>query len=63
MLPHDEPSPGSHGVAERAQQAYEQLIAAGVQATPVKDEGWGPFTYFTDPDGNKWAVQELPNYN
>jgi hypothetical protein len=32
----------------------------GVEATPVKDMGWGLFTFFADPDGNKWAVQELP---
>ncbi|MDZ7918333.1 MAG: hypothetical protein U5N21_02195 [Rhodococcus sp. (in: high G+C Gram-positive bacteria)] len=26
----------------------------------AKDEGWGTFVYFADPDGNKWAVQQLP---
>ncbi|WP_067816064.1 VOC family protein [Nocardia inohanensis] len=51
---------GMQVVVESAEQAYQQLIAAGVEATPVKDEGWGLFTYFADPDGNKWAVQELP---
>lgn len=54
---------GMQMVVASAQQAYEHLVAAGVQATPVKDEGWGLFTYFADPDGNKWAVQELPKYN
>ncbi|MBF6327407.1 VOC family protein [Nocardia transvalensis] len=47
-------------VVESAEQAYRHLVAAGVDATPVKDEGWGLFTYFSDPDGNKWSVQELP---
>ena len=46
-----------------AEDAYRHLVAAGVAATPVKDEGWGLFTYFADPDGNKWAVQQLPKYN
>ncbi|NKY85057.1 VOC family protein [Nocardia veterana] len=51
---------GMQMVVASAEQAYRQLIEAGVAATPVKDEGWGLFTYFADPDGNKWAVQELP---
>lgn len=51
---------GMQVVVASAEQAYQQLIAAGVEATPVKDEGWGLFTYFADPDGNKWAIQELP---
>ncbi|WP_067542948.1 VOC family protein [Nocardia crassostreae] len=53
---------GMQMVVASAEQAYQQLVAAGVEATPVKDEGWGLFTYFADPDGNKWAIQELPNY-
>jgi catechol 2,3-dioxygenase-like lactoylglutathione lyase family enzyme len=52
---------GMQVVVASAEAVYEQLVAAGVEATPVKDMGWGLFTFFTDPDGNKWAVQELPN--
>ncbi len=51
---------GMQMVVASAEDAYRQLTAAGVAATPVKDEGWGLFTYFADPDGNKWAVQEIP---
>ncbi len=51
---------GMQIVVASAEQAYRQLTAAGVAATPVKDEGWGLFTYFADPDGNKWAIQEIP---
>ncbi|WP_067673397.1 VOC family protein [Nocardia miyunensis] len=51
---------GMQVVVASAEQAYQELTAAGVAATPVKDEGWGLFTYFADPDGNKWAVQEIP---
>jgi catechol 2,3-dioxygenase-like lactoylglutathione lyase family enzyme len=50
-------------VVASAEEAYRHLVAAGVEATPVKDEGWGLFTYFSDPDGNKWSVQELPKRN
>ncbi len=29
----------------------------------IEDLSWGRFVYFSDPDGNKWAVQELPKQN
>jgi catechol 2,3-dioxygenase-like lactoylglutathione lyase family enzyme len=51
---------GMQMVVASAEEAYQQLVAAGVAASPVKDMGWGLFTFFADPDGNKWAVQELP---
>jgi catechol 2,3-dioxygenase-like lactoylglutathione lyase family enzyme len=53
---------GMQMVVANAEDAYQQLIAAGVDATPVQDLGWGLFTFFADPDGNKWAVQQLPDY-
>jgi hypothetical protein len=28
--------------------------------TDVEVLAWGSFVYFSDPDGNSWAVQELP---
>ncbi|MBF6169131.1 VOC family protein [Streptomyces gardneri] len=54
---------GMQMVVSSAEDAYQQLIAAGVDATPVQDLGWGLFTFFADPDGNKWAVQQLPTYD
>ncbi|MBF6196215.1 glyoxalase superfamily protein [Nocardia implantans] len=54
---------GMQMVVASAEDAYRQLIAAGVEATPVEDLGWGLFTFFADPDGNKWAVQQLPDYS
>ncbi|WP_280393424.1 glyoxalase superfamily protein [Nocardia brasiliensis] len=54
---------GMQIVVADAEDAYKQLTAAGVAATPVEELAWGKFTYFADPDGNKWAVQELPNYS
>jgi hypothetical protein len=26
----------------------------------VQDFDWGRFVFFADPDGNRWAVQQLP---
>ncbi|WP_063053064.1 glyoxalase superfamily protein [Nocardia arthritidis] len=54
---------GMQMVVASAEDAYQQLSAAGVDATPVQDLGWGLFTFFADPDGNKWAVQQLPDYS
>ncbi|QIS06379.1 glyoxalase [Nocardia brasiliensis] len=53
---------GMQIVVADAEAAYKQLSAAGVAASPVEELPWGKFTYFADPDGNKWAIQELPNY-
>jgi predicted enzyme related to lactoylglutathione lyase len=42
------------------QQAREQLLGRGVEVSEVKAFPWGSFVWFTDPDGNGWAVQQLP---
>lgn len=43
-----------------AQAACDDLRAHGVDASDVEVFPWGSFTFFSDPDGNRWAVQELP---
>ena len=40
--------------------ARQQLIANGVHASEVEVQPWGSFVYFSDPDGNTWALQQLP---
>ncbi|HET9521262.1 MAG TPA: glyoxalase superfamily protein [Candidatus Limnocylindrales bacterium] len=40
--------------------ARAELVERGVDASPVSDFPWGRFTFFSDPDGNRWAIQELP---
>ena len=42
--------------------AYAELRSRGVDATEVVDLDWGRFTGFTDPDGNQWALQQLPDW-
>ena len=32
----------------------------GVEVSDVQDFPWGSFVFFNDPDGNGWAVQEVP---
>jgi catechol 2,3-dioxygenase-like lactoylglutathione lyase family enzyme len=50
---------GLQVVVADADAARDQLVAAGVEVGPVDDQAWGRFVYFTDPDGNAWAVQQL----
>jgi catechol 2,3-dioxygenase-like lactoylglutathione lyase family enzyme len=38
----------------------EELVSRGVEASEVQDMPWGSFTFFADPDGNTWAIQQLP---
>jgi catechol 2,3-dioxygenase-like lactoylglutathione lyase family enzyme len=38
----------------------EQLLARGVDASDIDVQPWGSFVRFSDPDGNTWALQELP---
>ena len=40
-------------------QAREELVERGVEASDVADFPWGRFVFFSDPDGNAWALQEL----
>ena len=49
-------------VVADADAAYAELKARGVEVTDVEDLPWGRFTHFEDPDGNHFALQELPDY-
>jgi catechol 2,3-dioxygenase-like lactoylglutathione lyase family enzyme len=50
---------GMQVVVEDAAAARELLVSRGVEATEVQDFPWGRFTFFSDPDGNRWSVQEI----
>ena len=54
---------GIQMVVGSADDALALLRDAGVEATGVDDQPWGRFVYFSDPDGNGWALQELPDYS
>ena len=40
--------------------ARAELVARGVEVSEVQEFPWGSFVFFSDPDGNRWAVQQLP---
>jgi catechol 2,3-dioxygenase-like lactoylglutathione lyase family enzyme len=51
---------GVQMVVEDAAAARQELISRGVQASEVDVQPWGSFVTFGDPDGNTWALQQLP---
>jgi predicted enzyme related to lactoylglutathione lyase len=42
------------------QQARDELVQRGVEVSEVHEFPWGRFVFFSDPDGNNWAVQQVP---
>jgi predicted enzyme related to lactoylglutathione lyase len=40
--------------------ARADLVARGVDVSDVQHFPWGSFVFFSDPDGNGWAVQAIP---
>ena len=40
--------------------ARDELLARGLEVGEVQTFDWGSFVFFADPDGNRWAVQQLP---
>jgi catechol 2,3-dioxygenase-like lactoylglutathione lyase family enzyme len=40
--------------------ARAELAGRGVEVGEVQEFPWGSFLFFSDPDGNAWAVQALP---
>ena len=40
-------------------RARDDLLSRGVEVGDVQDFPWGRFLFFTDPDGNGWAVQQV----
>jgi predicted enzyme related to lactoylglutathione lyase len=39
--------------------ARAELVERGVEVSEVQEFPWGRFVFFSDPDGNGWAVQEI----
>jgi catechol 2,3-dioxygenase-like lactoylglutathione lyase family enzyme len=41
--------------------ARAELVERGVEVGEIQDFPWGRFVFFSDPDGNGWAVQQVLN--
>src|SRR5690349_9376959 len=57
-------SPGSQQglqlVVNDIEAPRAELAGRGVEVSDVQRFPWGYFVFFSDPDGNSWAVQEIP---
>jgi predicted enzyme related to lactoylglutathione lyase len=40
--------------------ARDHLKTNNVEVTDISEFPWGRFVWFSDPDGNRWSVQEMP---
>jgi catechol 2,3-dioxygenase-like lactoylglutathione lyase family enzyme len=40
--------------------ARAELEGRGLEVGDVQEFPWGSFVFFDDPDGNRWAVQQIP---
>jgi catechol 2,3-dioxygenase-like lactoylglutathione lyase family enzyme len=66
---------GTHLIVKDIEAARAELVERGVEVSEVRHmgpEGWQPgpdpehsdynsFADFSDPDGNKWVLQEVPS--
>jgi catechol 2,3-dioxygenase-like lactoylglutathione lyase family enzyme len=50
---------GMQLVVQDIETAHAELSRRGVDVSDVQELPWGRFVFFSDPDGNAWAVQEI----
>jgi catechol 2,3-dioxygenase-like lactoylglutathione lyase family enzyme len=53
---------GLQVVVASADEALADLRGRGIETSDIDDQPWGRFIFFSDPDGNSWSVQQLPDY-
>jgi catechol 2,3-dioxygenase-like lactoylglutathione lyase family enzyme len=46
-------------VVDDADAVHDALASRGVAVSDVQEFPWGRFVFFSDPDGNGWAAQQL----
>ena len=51
---------GLQMVVSDIEAAHAELAGRGVEASEIQTFDWGSFVFFADPDGNGWAVQQIP---
>jgi catechol 2,3-dioxygenase-like lactoylglutathione lyase family enzyme len=47
-------------VVSSVEEARRELLDRGVEVSEIQPFPWGSFVFFSDPDGNRWSVQQLP---
>lgn len=51
---------GMQLVTSDVRSVHAELVERGVAVSDVQEFPWGHFVFFSDPDGNRWAIQEIP---
>src|SRR4051794_33715910 len=51
---------GLQVVVDDVAEARRGLLERGVDASEIDEQPWGLFVTFSAPDGNTWALQQIP---
>ena len=51
---------GLQMVVSDVKEIRDELVKRGVAVSEIEAMPWGSFAYFSDPDGNRWSLQQLP---
>jgi len=51
---------GLQMVVSDVEAARAELVGRGLDVGEIQDFPWGSFVFFEDPDGNGWALQQVP---
>jgi len=51
---------GLQMVVSDVQAVRDELLKRGVAVSEIEVMPWGSFVFFSDPDGNRWSLQQLP---
>jgi predicted enzyme related to lactoylglutathione lyase len=49
-------------VVSDIEAARDELTGRGLDVGEIQDFPWGRFVFFADPDGNRWSVQQIPDW-
>ena len=52
---------GLQMVVTDIQAVRDDLIRRGAEVSEIEVLPWGSFVFFSDPDGNTWALQQIPD--
>ncbi len=52
---------GLQMVVPNIQEARDELLRRGAEVSEIEVLPWGSFVFFSDPDGNSWALQQIPD--
>jgi predicted enzyme related to lactoylglutathione lyase len=50
---------GLQMVVKDVRAVRDELLGRGAEVSEIQEYPWGTFAFFSDPDGNTWALQEI----